>query len=140
MGGLELAAYKEVQRCWGALLIALVYEQYVPPEIAFKLWDTGKRKYSRDRPTLNGEIIELRKSGYKLKEIAEFTGLSLDAVFKRIKRFAPDMIDKYTGIQFSDEDKKHILDMHNQGRNNSQIGRLYNVDGMTIRARIKEWL
>ena len=86
--------YRELIRSWGALYICICYHKNITIEQAFQLWDNGYlyRVYGNDK--LNEDIVEMRKNGIELKDIAATYDMTVAAVFGRIKYHAPELVNK----------------------------------------------
>lgn len=78
--------YRELERAWGILHIAIAYPKYVTPEQASELWDKGKLGSKYRNSDFDEELIRLRKSGLTYREISQMMGLSDSAIYLRIKR------------------------------------------------------
>jgi len=78
--------YKELERAWGMLYIAVAYSKYVTPEQASELWDKGKIGNRYNDYAFDEELIRLRKAGLSYRKIGKIMGLSDTSVFIRIKR------------------------------------------------------
>ena len=128
--------YRELERCWGALWIAICYERQIPPEVAFELYDYGRIK-EQSGDEIAKEIIELRKKGMPLTEISDIMGMTVDAIFKRIKREDPSLVNKFGRLEHLDKDE--IIRMRNEGMTYSEIGDKYEVSRGTIFNRLKKW-
>ena len=68
---------------WYIFLIALL-TNYTPEQCCTLYWTGNRPKYLKGDIVLN-EMIELRDSGMKLKDIGSIYGLSAQAVYCRLK-------------------------------------------------------
>ena len=79
---------KELNENWYALIIASQFP--VTVEQAFRILDRGKRITSKRVKLTNEDLIKmerLRDEGFTYEKIGEMYGMTMNAVYTRLKRF-----------------------------------------------------
>jgi len=79
--------YKELERAWGILHIAVYYPKYITPEQAEKLWETGEYSNIPNTSSTTKDILSFRENGMTYREIGETLGMKADAVYNRLRRY-----------------------------------------------------